>query len=286
MTTATDDIAFLANSANRVSVMRLLAAAPRSHDEIRDEIGASRVTTARILREFEERDWLTRTGQECAITATGAWVCEAFTRLEEEMAAERRLRDLLQLFPADLLTFDVRHLRDAELVVREESDATAIIRRILEFRRGGDRIRGLTRTVAPVFIENDWELTVHGDTQLDMVITPEVLETVRAHPTAARQLREMLAEPDVFVSVAADVPISIGIVDGSVGIDLTDEAGVVRGGLVSGDETVYEWAVDLFQTCRSDATPLAPADLQPTDADGEAAESLPEEHQRRGGPVP
>lgn len=286
MTAATDDIAFLANSENRVAALRLLAGAPRSHDEIREEIGASRVTTARILREFEERDWLTRAGQECALTATGTWVCEAYSRLEEEMEAERRLRDLLHLFPADLLTFDVRHLRDAELVVREESDATGIIRRILEFRRGGDRIRGLTRTVAPVFIENDWESTVHGDTSLDMVVTPDVLETVRAHPTAARQLREMLAEPDVFVSVTGDVPISIGIVDGSVGIDLTDEAGVVRGGLVSDDETVYEWAVDLFQRCRSAATPLDPGDLPLADPDGEAADSSPANHQQRDGPVP
>ena len=261
MDAALDDVAFLANSENRVAVLRLLVEEPLGHDEIRDRIGASRVTTARILRELEERDWVVRSGQECTITPTGEWVCGAFTQLIDEMAAERRLREPLQWLPSDLLTFDVRALRDAELVVLEETDATAVIRRILEIRRASDRIRGLTRTVAPVFVENDWESTVHGDTELDMVVTPDVIDAVRGHPTAAEQLREMLEVPGVRVSVSEDVPISVGIYDGEVGIDLADEGGVVKAGLVSEDEAVHEWAVDLFETCRDEARPVGPDEL-------------------------
>jgi len=279
MDAALDEIAFLANSENRVAVLRLLVAEPLNHDEIRDRIGASRVTTARILREMEERDWVARSGQECAITPTGEWVCGAFTRLVDEVEAERRLREPLQWLPPDLLTFDVKRLRDAEIVVLEESDATAIIRRILEIRRESDRIRGLTRTVAPVFIETDWESTVHGDTQLDMVVTPDVLDTVRSHPTAAEQLREMLEEPDVHVSVYEDVPISVGIYDGEVGIDLTDEQGVVKAGLVTENEAVREWAVDLFETCRDEARSVAPDELA---ADRSVdADAVPPEENRR-----
>lgn len=256
-----DEIEFLANSENRVAVLRLLAEGPRSHDEIRDRVGASRVTTARILREFEEREWITRTGQECTLTPAGEWVCEEFTRLLDEMAAERRLREPLQWLPADLLTFDIRRLRDAELIRREESDATAIIRRILEFRRSSDHIRGISRTVAPVFIENDWESTVEGDTHLVQVVTPDALETILAHPTAAEQLREMLEQPNVAVFVTGDIPLSVSIVDGSVGIDLADDQGVVKGGLVSVDDAVYEWAVDLFETCREEARQVAPDEI-------------------------
>lgn len=261
MTTALDDVAFLANSENRVAVLETLVEAPTSHDEIRDRIGASRVTTARILREFEEREWITRSGQTCAITPTGEWVCDQFTRLLDEIAAERRLREPLRWLPPDLLPFDVRCLRDAEIVVLEESDATAIIRRTLEFRRSSDRIRGVTRMVAPVFIETDWESTVHGDTHLEQVITPDVLDAIRNHPASATQVRDMLAETDVHVFVSEDIPISVGIYDGAVGMDLTDEEGVVKAGLVSEDETVREWAVDLFERCRDEAGPVDPDEL-------------------------
>lgn len=269
MVAGLDEIAFLANSENRVAVLQLLAEGPRNHDEIRDRIGASRVTTARILREFEEREWIARTGQECTLTPTGEWVCDEFTRLLDELAAERRLRESLQWLPSDLLTFDVRRLRDAERIVLEESDATAIIRRILEFRRSSDRIRGISRTVAPVFIENDWESTVQGDTHLDQVVTPDALDTIRAHPTAAEQLREMLEQPDVDVSVTEDIPISVSIVDGSVGIDLADEQGVVKRGLVSADDAVHEWAVDLFETCREEARQVAPDEITVDHATGD-----------------
>ena len=286
MNTALDDIAFLANSENRVTVLRMLVEAPQSHDEIRDRIGASRVTTARILRELEERNWITRAGQEYAMTPTGEWVCDEFTLLMDEMEAERRLRKPLQWLPFDLLTFDVQRLRDAELVVLEESDATAIIRRILELRRSADRIRGVTRMVAPEFIENDWESTVHGGTHLEQVITPEVLDTIRNHPTSAQQLREMLDEVAVHVSVSEYVPISVGIYDGAVGIDLTDEQGVVKGGLVVEDETVHEWAVDLFETCRDEARPVDPDEIT-ADHSGGADPVPPRENQRhRDGPVP
>lgn len=261
MNTALGDIAFLANSENRVAVLRMLVEAPQSHDEIRDRIDASRVTTARVLRELEERDWITRSGQECTMTPTGDWVREEFTRLMDEMEAERRLRKPLQWLPSDLLTFGVQRLRDAELIVLEESDSTAILRRILELRRSADRIRGVTRMVAPEFIENDWESTVNGDTHLEQVITLDVLNTVRNHPIAAQQLREMLAETDVHVSVSEDIPISVGIYDSAVGIDLTDEQGVVKGGLVTEDETVHEWAVDLFETCRDEARPVDPDEI-------------------------
>ena len=286
MTSALDDIAFLANSENRVTVLRMLVEAPQSHDEIRDRIGASRVTTARILRELEEHDWITRAGQECAMTPTGEWVCEEFTLLMNEMEAERRLREPLQGLSFDLVTFDVQRLRDAELVVLEESDATAIIRRILELRRSADRIRGVTRMVAPEFIENDWESTVHGDTHLEQVITPEALDTVRNHPTSAKQLREMLDEPNVHVAVSEDIPISVGIYDGSVGIDLTDEQGVVKGGLVAEDETVHEWAVDLFETCRDEARPVDPDEITADHSGGANPVPSRENQRQRDEPVP
>ncbi|WP_312912257.1 helix-turn-helix transcriptional regulator [Natronosalvus caseinilyticus] len=281
METALEDVAFLANSENRVAVLEFLVEAPHSHDEIRDRIGASRVTTARILREFEARNWIARSGQECTVTPTGEWVCDELTRLVGEMEAERRLREPLQWLPSDLLTFDVRRLRDAELVVLEESDATAIVRRILEFRRSGDRIRGVTRTVAPEFIENDWKSTVHGDTHLEMVITPDVLDAIRTHSTSAKQLREMLEETDVHVSVFDDVPISVGIVDGAVGIDLTDEQGVVKGGFVTEDEAVYEWAVDLFEACRDEANPVDPDEVAADHSVG----ANPAQSRERDGPA-
>jgi predicted transcriptional regulator len=261
MTSALDDIAFLANSENRVQVLETLVDGPRGRDGVRDRVDASRVTVARILRECEARGWVSRAGGEYEATPLGEWVSGAFDRLIEEVEAGRRLREGLQWFPSDQLTFDVRCLRDAEVVLAREHDATAVVRRIVEFHRSGDRIRGVSRVAAPVFVENQWELTVNGDARLELVVTPGALDVVRSHPPSVRRFREMLDEENTDCFVHDGIPISVGIVDGTVGINLVDEDGVLRGGLVSENETVRAWAVDLFERCRGRARPVGPEEI-------------------------
>jgi len=256
MDTALDDIAFLANSENRVAVFETLVEAPQSRDEIREQVDASRVTVARILRDLKARGWIEHSGQGYTVTPRGEWVCDKFTRLVDEMEAERRLREPLQWLPTDVVTFDVQRLRDAEIILLDGIDATALVRRIIEFHRSGERVRGVARSAAPILIENQWELTVHGDTQIELVLTPEALDVIRNHPRSAQQFREMLDAENARYSIYEEIPISVGIVDGAVGINLIDEQGVLKGGLVTEDEVVHTWAVDLFEDCRDEARPV------------------------------
>ncbi|MFC4360643.1 helix-turn-helix transcriptional regulator [Halobium salinum] len=262
MGTALDDIAFLANSENRVAVFEALVEAPQHRDEMRDRTDASRVTITRILRELEERGWIEGVGQEYTVTPLGDWVYNEFERLLEEVKAERRLRDPLQWMPSDMRTFDVRCLRDAEIIILDGADGTAFIRRVVEFHRSGEHVRGVATMAAPVLIENHWEMTVHGNTRLEMVLTPRVVDIALDHPASAQHFHEMLDEENVHFSVYDGVPMSVGIVDGKVGINLTDEEGVVKGGLLTENETVHEWAVDLFESCRERANPVTPTEIE------------------------
>ncbi len=256
MNTAIDDIAFLANSNNRVAVFERLVDGSQHRDELVDHVDASRVTIARILREFEDREWVTRSGRQYTATLLGDWVYEEFTRLVDELEAKHKLRKAMRGLPADLLTFDIRCLRDAELILVDETDTTVLLRRVVEFHRSGDRIRGIARESAPELIENQWELTVQEDTRIELVITPEILETIRSHRPSARRLREILNQENARYFVYEDIPVSVGIVNGTVGINLTDEQGTLKGGLKTDNETVHAWAVDLFETCREQARPV------------------------------
>ncbi len=256
MDTALDDIAFLANSEYRVAVLEKLIEAPRSRDELRDHVDASRVTIARILRELEERNWIENSGQAYAVTPLGDWICKEFTRLLDEVEAEHRVRRALQWVPSDLLTFDVQCLRDAETVLLEGSDPTAVVRRFVEFHHDSERAWGCTRCVAPPLIETHWELTVYGDTRVKQVLTPKALDTVLNHSTAKQQLYQMLEEANARYFVSEDIPISVGIVDDAVAINLTDEQGVQKGVLITEDESVHAWAVNLFETYRDKARPV------------------------------
>ena len=258
MNSPLDDIAFLANSDNRVVVLKRLVDGSRHHDELVDQVDASRVTIARILRELEAHEWITHSGRKYTITPLGEWVYDEFTRLVDQMETEHRLREAMQWFPADLLTFDIRCLRDAELILVDETDVTALLRRIVEFHRSGDHIRGIARESSPGAIENQWELTVQGGTRVELVLTPAILDTIRDHRPSARRFHEMLTQETAQYFVYEDIPISVGIVDGAVGINLTDEQGTLKGGVKTANETVHAWAVELFEACRDQARPVAP----------------------------
>lgn len=253
-----NDIAFLANSKHRVAILETLVEAPRSRDDLRDEVDASRVTVARILRDLEARNWVENAGQAYVATPTGAWICRAFTRLVDEMEAEHRLRQALQWIPSDLVTFDIRSLRDAEIVLLEERDPTAVVRRFVDLHHGSDRARECARCIAPPLIEKHWELTVDGDARVEQVLTPKALDIVVAHATARRQLHQMLDAANAHYFVTTDIPISVAVVDDIVAINLTDEEGVQKGMLMADDDTVRAWATDLFETYRDKARPVEP----------------------------
>lgn len=253
-----DDIAFLANSANRVAVFETIVESPRTRGEINARVDASRVTIARIIRELEDNNWISITGQEYSPTPNGRWVYDEFRRLVKEIQAERRLRRAVQWLPTDLLSFDIRCLRDAELILLESCDTTALTRRVLEFHRSGSYVRGIARESAPEFIENQWELSVQGDTEVDLVITSEIVASIRDHPPTARYFREMLEDETANANyhVYDDIPLSVGIVNGEVGLNLIDEHGTLKGGLKIDNEIIHEWAVKLFETYRQKARPV------------------------------
>ncbi|OYR40678.1 MULTISPECIES: winged helix-turn-helix domain-containing protein [unclassified Halorubrum] len=260
MEAALDEIAYLANSANRVAILELLQESPRGRRELVESVDASRVTVARILRELEGRGWIERSEREYTTTPLGCWVCERFKDLVGDFEAERRLREPLQWLSSEVVTFDVRRLRNAEVVLVDGSDATVLLRELAAFHRAGERIRAVTCASAPRIVENLRDVVVDG-TRLELVVTPAVVDAARSHPPTAQRVNELLAHANADLYVCEEVPIAVWIVDDTVRIDLTDDRNVLRGALVTDDEAVYAWAIDIFETCLREATPLAPEEV-------------------------
>lgn len=69
--------------------------------------GASSPTIGRILSDFADRRWTTRTGRTYELTPLGAFVAERFGDLRDAMETERRLRDVWRLLPREMEGFTV-----------------------------------------------------------------------------------------------------------------------------------------------------------------------------------
>jgi predicted transcriptional regulator len=256
MTSALDEIAFLANSENRVAVLQALATAPRARHELLEELDSSRVTLSRVLRDFESRNWVERETHTYHLTPLGEWIATEFTNLLEMMEAQQRLREVVSWLPTEYLTFDVQCFENAEIIYATESDPMAPIRRAENQLRSGTRLRILSTQVVASFFEILRDTVVSGPTTFEGVATPSVYETITHDSYMAHAFEEVCDADDATFYVSEDVPLILHIVDEEVLLGLTDDAQTPRAGIITTDGSVYDWAVETFETQRERADPV------------------------------
>lgn len=257
MTTSLDDIAFLANSENRIAVLTELATTSRTRQDLLNELDVSRVTLTRILNDFESRYWVKQTDGTYAVTPLGEWVCDEITAVLDVLETERQLQKVIQWFPIDAVDFNIEWLHNAEIIRPTESDPTAPLRRAAAQLRDGRDVRVLTMQVTASFFDLVGDPLVHGEMTLEAVATPSVYETIANDPQLADTFQEVADTPDADFLVTDDVPLVVHIVDNSVLIGLTDDETMPRAAIESCDETIHSWAIKCFETYAESAKPVA-----------------------------
>lgn len=251
-----DTVAFLAGSENRVAALEALAERPRSRRELMEEYSIARVTLGRVLRELDERNWIVRSGRRYEVTPLGELVISEFADLLGTMETEVRLRDVMPWFPADGLAFDLRCLRDAEVVVPTPDDLTAHVQRAAECYLAAERARVLSYQVGLPVLEAIREAVVENDLRFEAVLTPDLVETLMDDPETASLSLDVLTAPAVDIHLHEEVPSCVFVTDDTVGIALSDDEGILRALVVTEHETVYDWAVTAFDECLQEATPV------------------------------
>lgn len=252
-----DDIAFLANSENRVAVLRSLLDGPHSRHVVAERTGVTRVTLGRILDELEERRWITEEGAVCDVTPLGRWVVEEFTALCETMAAERRLRRVAQWFPEGGYGFHVGRLADAEVTLVSRADASAPISRLVREFEAGGRFRAFSFAITAPFLAACHRAVVDEGATWAWVFTPDVLDVLVADPEMARFSRELLESGRAtFYRYDGDIPSVVIISEAGVNLRLADAEGAPTALIQSDDDEVRSWAESTFEAYRGEATPV------------------------------
>jgi len=256
MASEIDDIAFLANSENRVEVLDTLADEPRTRRNLSDNANGARVTLGRVLRDLEARNWIERDGHEYRTTPLGGWVCEEFNNLVEVVGTIQKLATVLQWFPTDLLTFDVRCLRDAEIALRDRYDITGLVRLLADSYRTADRTRALSKQISPSLVEATWQATVQEEGWFEAVVDPGVVAAVTANQEMDLLCRDMIASGNARLYVHEDIPLQVALIDDTVFIILIDSDDNLQAVIQSIDSTIRAWATNIFDTYRDAAEPV------------------------------
>jgi len=260
---ATDDaigaVNFLTQSPVRVELLRRLDEADRvSRTELRDQFDVSRVTVKRNLDALEERDWITNSRQEYRIRPLGSVVVEAIeTALVTANFAET-IRPFLRWFPEDELTFDVRELADATVVVSSATDPYAPVNRHIEAIRRASEVRCLLPAIGLPAMRAVRECLAEREQRHEVVFSPEIEATIRAE----REYRELAAELAAFDRYAArvserEIGYYLGRFDDIVQIGVEDDDGVPQALVETDSDEIRRWATRTYESYRSRSRPFA-----------------------------
>lgn len=278
MNSPLDDIAFLALSENRITILGILTDEElHSRDELMEATDVSRPTLTRILDDLESRTWITQRGQNCRITSLGAWVHEEFIELMETMTTARKLRDVVQWLPPGTLPFDVRCLAEATLTFPSQSDPLAPMKRASALARTAKRSRLVTHSFPTPCLNAHWQAITTGTGQFDVVVTPSVVETM-TEPEHVSQFVDILTADQAAVFVYDDtIPDVVGINDSVVYFGVDDDKGAPLALIETDDETVLRWAEEAFESYRERSSRLTPdrfTRIQETTQDSERTAEL------------
>lgn len=261
-TDAVESVAFLARSEHRVRVLALLNAGPRTRDQISERVGVTRVTLSRILRDLEDREWITRQSPEnrYALTTFGELVYRDVDRLLGTVSVGREYHDVVERLPTEWFEFDLRRLADGELVGSESADPLAAARIVANAVQNASSCRALLGTFISLPMYS-FEATVRSGDEPDgaVVFDPDVTGTMLDDPSLRDRWQKIEAATSstVYYSVDERVPCSIDLIDDEtvfLTVDREREKGfdIIR----CTHPEVVEWARETFEEYHRNATAL------------------------------
>lgn len=252
-----DDAEFLVRSANRVRVLRRLAAEPADRTALQEATGVSRVTLGRILGDFEDRKWVRRRESLYHLTALGAAVVEGLETFLDATEAAQRLRPVVEYLPTEDLELPLERFHDATVTRPTEAEPAKYLRSLIPAADGADRIDGLWSVFDPDMLRRHRNRVVDGGASSSFVFGRDILETAR--PASPGSLIAELDRAPGGAVYGYDEPLpgTILLVDGTVFLLLVGDGGY-QGLIESTDDTVREWAEATIRDYRERSRRIQP----------------------------
>lgn len=220
---------------------------PLRKHELRGRLDGTRTTVQRNLDALREREWIETGHREYAITPGGETIAEKFADLAETIQIERRLRPFLKYVDRSDLDIDLQLLADAKLMTSEPGDPWAMINEHVRVIERTEYDRNVLPVIGLHGYETGHEKIVNGTARAELVVTPEIAETLRSNPNYAELTEEMVATGRFGVYVYdASIPYFLSILDDTVQMGVTDD-GRPQALLETDSGEVREWAEEKYE---------------------------------------
>lgn len=249
-----DDVAYLARSRHRLSMLVALTDRPRSRSELGERTEVSSSTIRRTLRAFEYRKWIHENDDTYEVTELGAFMASAMEDFVERTETERNLRTIWHLLPDEETGFSIEMCSDAVVSVAAPDDPYAPINRFESLLRKADTVRFLRPEVAlmePCF--DVLRQRVYDGVDITLVNRPSCHEYFFS--TYPEHSPELLKRGNFTVLEHDELPsFGLGLLDDRTVISCFEEdSGTVRALLDTDEPEATGWAETMFSSHERDA---------------------------------
>ena len=260
-----EKIEFIASSNHRVGVLDALAEGGRDRADLQSETGAHASTIGRVIGDFEERQWIERSGSTYELTPLGEFVAERFAALRDAMETEGTLRDVWQWLPREMEGFSVDLFSDAVVTYPGPGYPYEPLDRVIQLVEESDSLRGLGATIFKAVANEAFCRAVLDGMDVEYVYSPPILAaTVEWNPEL---FEKVAARDNCTVLVHDDLPdrtrCGIDIFDDRVCICCHDvETRALSAWIDTDAPEAREWALSVFERYRQEARPVDEAVLE------------------------
>lgn len=261
MTRPLEGIAFLSRSRNRVDVLEALDTDAMTRQEVRVATDVSRTTLGRVLREFEERNWVARDGDQYATTPLGELVVESFLSLRETMRCVATLREVVDWLPTDEMDVDLGHFADADVTFPDANNPAAHQARGLELLTSATTLRVLVDAAFPQLVAGTRDRVADGTLSFEGVLSADLVTYLDTNPELAGLFADLAAAGEVHQH-DGPVPYNMLVADETLLLWLCDADQKNQALLTSDDAAVVAWAEETFESYRAQADELERGVLQ------------------------
>lgn len=253
-----EDIEFLARSDHRVTALDALARRPQSRADLLSITGVSQSTIGRMLRAFEDRNWITRNGRHYETTQLGAFVATGVRDLLDRLETEQTLRDVWEWLPDEETGFTIAMCSDVVVTEADSTNPYRPVNRFMSLLRETDRFRFAGFDVALLEPCKD-ELCrrIIDGMHTEIIDPPSVVNYIRT--TYPEDFAEALASGNLTVRVHDDLPsYGLGIFDDRIAISGYDpDSGTVRVVVDTETAAAREWAESIYRSYRRENPTIA-----------------------------
>ena len=254
-----DDVEFLARSDHRVTVLTALARRPQSRADLQTMTAASTSTIGRTLREFEERQWISKDGHQFEATQLGAFVAAGIKELIDRLETEQALRDVWQWLPTEASGFTIEMASKAVVTDAKADDPYGPVNRFVSLLRKTNRFRFVGYDVALLEpCKDELRRQILEGMRTEIIDPPSVAKYILS--TYKEHCSETLESGNLTVRLHENLPsYGLSLFDDRIAISgYNADSGTVQVLLDTDAPEAREWAELTYEFYRHEARPLAP----------------------------